>query len=117
MTKSATVLATLFLTLWCGGSRADGPGPADPLTTIMCRDREDPGVGATLVFDLPRKRLVSSSGVGDTILFDDHNVPVNISAAAIEWEVAYNTYTLNRVTLELDVIGRVFFCQLAQRQL
>ena len=49
MTKSATVLATLFLTLWCGGSRADGPGPADPLTTIMCRDREDPGVGATLV--------------------------------------------------------------------
>jgi hypothetical protein len=90
---------------------------ADDLTTVVCRYRENPGTGATLVFDLARQLLVSSSGVGDTILFNDHNVPVHVGAAAIEWEVAYNTYTLNRATLELDVIGQVYFCQLAQRQL
>jgi hypothetical protein len=98
---------------------ADGPGPApppDPLTTIACRDREDPSMGATLVFDLARNLLVSSSNVGNTILFDDHNLRVHVGAAAIEWEVAHNTYTLNRATLELDVIGRVYVCQLMQRQ-
>jgi hypothetical protein len=104
-------------------ARADGPGPLpstpppDPLTTVVCRDREDPSVGATLVFDLARNLLVSSSNVGDTILFGDRNVRVRVNPAAIEWEVAYNTYTLNRATLELDVIGRVYFCQLAQRLL
>jgi len=90
---------------------------AADLTTATCRDREDPSVGATLVFDLGRKRLISSSGIGDTILFHDRDVPVAVSPAAIEWEVAHNTYTLNRVTLELDVIGRVYVCQLAKRQL
>lgn len=98
-------------------ARADGPGPIDPLTTITCRDREDPSAGATLVFDLAEKLLVRSSGSGPTILFDDRNVPVEVTPATIEWEVAHNTYTLSRATLELDVIGRVYFCQLAKRQL
>jgi hypothetical protein len=120
--KFATIFAAAFLAL-SGVAKADGPGPVpvapppDPLTTIVCRDREDPGVGATLVFDLGRNLLVSSSNVGDTILFGDRNVRVHVNPAAIEWEVAYNTYTLNRATLELDVIGRVYFCQLARRQL
>jgi hypothetical protein len=120
--KFATISAAALLAL-STAAKADGPGPApvapppDPLTTIVCRDREDPSVGATLVFDLARSVLVSSSNVGDTILFGDHNVRVHINPAAIEWEVAYNTYTLNRATLELDVIGRVYFCQLAQRLL
>ena len=100
-----------------GSARADGPGPETSPTTLVCRDREDPSVGATLVFDLARKLLVNSSNVGDTILFNDRNVPVRVGAAAIEWEVAHNTYTLNRATLELDVIGRVYMCQLAPRQL
>ena len=90
---------------------------AADLTTVTCRDREDPSVGATLVFDLARQRLVSSSGVGDTILFRDRDVPVRVTAADIEWEVAHNPYRLNRVTLELNVIGRVYVCQLAKRQL
>jgi len=90
----------------CGVARADGPGPSpvapppNPLTTIVCRDREDPSAGATLVFDLARHLLVSSSNVGDTILFNDRNVRVRLSPAAIEWEVAHNTYTLNRATSE-----------------
>jgi hypothetical protein len=45
-----------------------------------------------------------------SILFDDRDLPVRVDAAAIEWEVADNTYTLNRATLELDVIGRVYRC-------
>jgi len=109
----------VLLALWCfgGSASADGPGPADSPTTLICRDREDPSVGATLVLDLARKLLVNSSNVGDTILFGDRNVPVRVGAAAIEWEVAHNTYTLNRATLELDVIGRVYMCQIASRQL
>jgi hypothetical protein len=90
---------------------------AADVTTIACRDREDPSVGATLVFDLGRGLLVSSSGIGDTILFRDRNVPVRVTPAEIEWEVAHNPYRLNRATLELNVIGRVYVCQLAKRQL
>ena len=90
---------------------------AEELTTVACRDREDPSVGATLVFDLGRSLLVSSSGIGDTILLRDQNVPVRVTASAIEWEVAHNPYRLNRATLELSVIGRVYLCQLAKRQL
>jgi hypothetical protein len=113
---------SVLLAFWCldGSANADGPAPsASPAspTTLVCRDREDPSVGATLVFDLARKLLVSSSGVGDTILFGDRDVPVRVDAASVEWEVAHNTYTLNRATLELDVIGRVYMCQLAPRQL
>ena len=80
--RFAALVGVLF-TAWYGIADADAPGPSEPLTTIVCRDREDPSVGA----------------------------------AAIEWEVAHNTYTLNRATLELDVIGRVYVCQRAQRQL
>jgi hypothetical protein len=109
--------AAALLAAWCGGAVADAPGPADPLTTIACRDREDPSAGATLVFDLAKRRLVHSSGSGPTILLDDRDVPVQVNPATIEWEVAHNTYTLSRATLELDVIGRVYFCQLAKRQL
>jgi hypothetical protein len=93
-----------------------GVAAAD-VTAITCRDREDPSVGATLVFDLGRGLLVSSSGIGDTILFRDRDVPVHVTAAEIAWEVAHNPYRLNRVTLELNVIGRVYVCQLAKRQL
>ena len=96
---------------------ADEPPAASPLTTLVCRDREDPSMGATLVFDLGRHRLVRSTDVGATILFDDRDVPVAVNPAAIEWEVAHNTYTLNRATLELDVTGRVFICQIARNQL
>jgi hypothetical protein len=110
--RAVSIAAAIFLALWCRGAAL-----AADLTTATCRDREDPSVGATLVFDLGRKRLISSSGIGDTILFHDRDVPVAVSPAAIEWEVAHNTYTLNRVTLELDVIGRVYVCQLAKRQL
>ena len=115
--KFTIFFASALLALWHGSATADGPGPSEPLTTLVCRDREDPSVGATLVFDLAGKRLVSSSGVGDTILFNDRNVPVRLSPAAIEWEVAHHTYTLNRATLELDVIGRVYVCQIAKNQL
>ena len=74
-------------------------------------------MGATLVFDIGRALLVRSTGSGPTILFDDRNVRVHVDAGTIEWEVAHNTYALNRTTLELDVAGRVYFCQLAPRQL
>lgn len=96
---------------------ADGSPGAGTLTTLACRNREDPTMGATLVFDLGRSRLVQSKGSGPTILFDDHNVPVHVDAATIEWEVAHNTYTLSRATLELDVTGLVFICQIARNQL
>jgi len=105
------VMAISLLALSCRIAMADG------LTTITCRDREDPSVGATLVFDLARKRLVSSSGIGDTILFRDRDVSVHVTDAEIDWEVAHNPYRLDRVTLELNVIGRVYLCQLAKRQL
>jgi hypothetical protein len=106
----ALLLASGLLALSCRAALAD-------VTTITCRDREDPSVGATLVFDLGRALLVSSSGIGDTILFRDRDVPVRVTASAIEWEVAHNPYRLDRATLELDVIGRVYLCQLAKRQL
>jgi len=109
--RSVAGLLSVLLTLSCRIAAADG------LTTITCRDREDPSVGATLVFDLLRQRLVSSSGIGDTILFRDRDVPVRVSASQIAWEVAHNPYRLNRTTLELNVIGRVYLCQLAKRQL
>ena len=111
MRRAVALLAGVLLALSCRIAAADG------LTTITCRDREDPNVGATLAFDLGRGLLVSSSGIGDTILFRDHNVPVRVAAADIEWEVAHNPYRLDRVTLELNVIGRVYLCQLAKRQL
>ena len=109
-------LATAILAMMLFAVGSDEAAADDP-TILACRDREDPSVGATLVFDLARKQLVSSSGVGDTILFNDHHVPVRVSPAAIEWEVAHNTYTLNRATLELDVLGRVYLCQIAKKQL
>ena len=90
---------------------------ADDLTALACRDRQDPGIGATLVFDIGRGRLVRSTGSGPTILFDDRDVPVHVDEAAIEWEVAHNTYTLNRATLELDVLGRVYVCRVVKKQL
>jgi len=107
----AYLIAALLTTACCRTAVADG------LTTITCRDREDPSVGATLVFDLARKRLVSSSGIGDTILFRDRDVPVRVTESEIDWEVAHNPYRLDRVTLELNVIGRVYVCQLGKRQL
>jgi hypothetical protein len=109
--RSIAAALAVLLALWC---RSAAP---DELTTISCRDREDPSVGATLIFDLARKRLVSASGVGDTIWFRDRDVPIAVTPAAITWETAHNTYTLNRVTLELGVAGRVYVCQLAKRQL
>jgi len=69
---------------------ADAVRPSEAYLTITCRDREDPSVGATLVFDLPWQRLVSSSGIGDTILFRDRDVPVRATDAEIGWEVAHN---------------------------
>jgi hypothetical protein len=99
---------------------ADGPAsvpPPDPLTIVVCRDRQDPGIGGTLVLDVGRRRLVRSTNEGPTILFDDANVPLLVTPAMIEWEVAHNTYVLNRATLELNVIGRVYVCQIAPRQL
>ena len=99
---------------------ADKPGPApppDPFVIVICRDRQDPGIGGTLVFDLARRRLVRSTNSGPTILFDDRDVPVRVTPATIEWEVAHNDYVLDRATLELNVLGRVYVCQLAPRQL
>jgi len=99
---------------------ADGPAhapPPDPLTIVVCRDRQDPGIGGTLVLDLGRRRLVRSTNEGPTILFDDANVPLVVTPATVEWEVAHNTYVLNRATLELNVIGRIYVCQIAPRQL
>jgi hypothetical protein len=101
----------LFLPLWSQPTLADDP------VILVCRDRQDPGIGASLVFDLARKRLVRSTNEGPTILFDDRDVPVTVTPGTIEWEVAHNTYTLNRATLELAVIGRIYVCQRAQRQL
>lgn len=111
MRRAAAFFATVLLTLSCRVAAAQG------LTTLACRDREDPSVGATLVFDLARQRLVSSSGIGDTILFRDRDVPVRVTTSEIEWEVAHNPYRLDRVTLELNVIGRVYLCRLAKPQL
>jgi len=113
-TVSVSLAATAFALVLTALS---GIAVAADLTTITCRDRENPSVGATLVFDLARQRLVSSSNIGDTILFRDREVPVRVTAADIEWEVAHNPYRLDRVTLELNVIGRVYLCQLAKRQL
>jgi hypothetical protein len=99
---------------------ADGPPsspPHDPLTILVCRDRQDPGIGGTLVLDVGRRRLVRSTNEGPTIVFDDANVPLVVTPATIEWEVAHNTYVLNRATLELNVIGRIYVCQIAPRQL
>ena len=90
---------------------------ADDPVILVCRDRQDPGIGATLVFDLALKRLARSTNIGPNILFDDHNVPVKVTPGTIEWEVAHNDYVLDRATLELTVIGRVYVCQIAPRQL
>lgn len=111
----AGVLAAVFC---CGVAAADEPGPgASPLTTLVCRDREHPDVGATLVFNLARRRLIDSSGTGGTILFGDGSIPLKMSPAVIEWEAGGNTFWLNRATLELNVINRVFFCQISRNQL
>jgi hypothetical protein len=109
--KWAILLAAAVFALCCRPAAADDP------TILACRDRQDPGIGATLVFDLAHKRLVRSTNEGPTILFDDRDVPVVVTPATIEWEVAHNTYTLNRATLELDVLGRIYVCQIAKRQL
>jgi hypothetical protein len=111
MKLALCLIVGLFLVLCSQRTLAAGP------VTLVCRDRQDPGIGATLVFDLARKRLVRSTNEGPNILFDDHDVPVTVTPGTIEWEVAHNTYTLNRATLELAVIGRVYVCQIAQRQL
>jgi hypothetical protein len=115
--KLATILTSAVLVLVCRAALADEPGAANPLTTLVCRDREDPRVGATLVFNLARKRLIDSSGTGGTILFGDGSLPLKMTPATIEWEAGGNIFWLNRATLELDVIGRVFFCQIARNQL
>ena len=112
----AAVFATLFV-LACAPALADAPGVASPLTTLVCRDRDHPEVGATLVLNLARKRLIDSSGTGGTILFGDGAIPLKMTPAVIEWEAGGNTFWLNRATLELNVINRVFVCQIAQNQL
>ena len=110
--KFATVLVVgLLAASWCR------PAAADDSIILVCRDRQDPGIGGTLVLDIERKRLVRSTNNGPTILFDDHDIPLVVTPGTIEWEVAHNTYTLNRATLELDVLGRVLVCQIAPRQL
>ena len=109
--------AALLLVLGARHAAADGPGPASPLTTLVCRDRERPDVGATLVLNLARKRLIYSSGTGGTILFGDGSLPLKVTPAVIEWEAGGNMFWLNRATLELNVVGRVFFCQIARNQL
>lgn len=109
--------AWLAALLLVSPAAADEVRPSEAYVAITCRDSEDPSVGATLVFDLARQRLVSSSGIGDTILFRDRDVPVRVTPSEIAWEVAHNPYRLNRATLELNVIGRVYLCQLAKRQL
>ena len=111
MKLAAVLVVGLLAASWCRPAGADDP------VILVCHDRQDPGIGATLAFDLERKRLVRSTNEGPTILFDDHNVPVTVTPATIEWEVAHNTYTLNRATLELDVIGRIYVCQRTQKQL
>src|ERR1700729_3536193 len=96
---------------------ADEPPAASPLTTLVCRDRDRPDVGATLVFNLARKRLIDSSGSGGTILFGDGSLPVKMNTGVIEWDAGGNSFLLNRATLELDVANRVFFCRIARNQL
>ena len=111
----------IFVTLLIApvlSAAADEPKAAGPLTaTLVCRDRERPDVGATLVFNLARKRLIDSSGTGGTILFGDGALPLKVTPAAIEWEAGGNTFVLNRANLELDVDGRVFLCQVAKNQI
>ena len=111
------VVFAMLLVLAYLPALADGPGGSNPLTTLVCRDRDHPEIGATLVFNLARKRLIDSSGTGGTILFGDGAIPLKVTPAAIEWEAGGNTFWLNRATLELNVINRVFFCQIAQNQL
>ena len=115
--KSAALLGALIAALPLAQAIADGQPAPDPLTTLVCRDREDPRVGATLVFNLARKRLIDSSGTGGTILFGDGALPLKVTPAMVEWEAGGNTFVLNRATLELDVVGRVFLCQIARNQL
>jgi hypothetical protein len=117
--KLAILLVVLALPLFCEVAAADAPGPQGdaPLTTLVCRYREDPRVGGTLVLNLARKRLIDSSGIGGTILFGDGALPLKVTPAMIEWEAGGNTFWLNRATLELDVDGRVFLCQIARNQL
>ena len=116
--KSAALLAVLTLPLLCQVAAADEPGPgASPVTTLVCRDREDPRVSATLVFNFARKRLIDSAGIGGTILFGDGALPLKMTPATVEWEAGGNTFWLNRATLELDVDGRVFLCQIAKNQI
>jgi hypothetical protein len=114
--RLAAFFAVLALIFLHQVAAADEPG-SDPLTTLVCRDREDPRVGATLVLNLARKRLIDSSGTGGTILFGDGALPLKTSPAQIEWEAGGNTFWLNRATLELNVAGRVFLCQIAKNQL
>ncbi|MFZ2007957.1 MAG: hypothetical protein WB697_14545 [Stellaceae bacterium] len=114
--KLSLLAVPLLLSLPLAQAAADEPAP-DPLTTLVCRDREDPRVGATLVFNLARRRLIDSSGIGGTILFGDGALPLKVTPAMVEWEAGSNTFVLNRATLELDVIGRVFLCQIAKNQL
>jgi hypothetical protein len=110
-------LGTLLISL-VHSAVADEPGPEpSPLTTVACRDRENPRVGATLVFNIARKRLIDSSGSGGTILFGDSSLPVKVTPAVIAWEAGGNAFVLNRATLELDVANRVFVCQIAKNQL
>ncbi|HTW52237.1 MAG TPA: hypothetical protein VME45_10120 [Stellaceae bacterium] len=116
--KFAAVLAVMALPLFCQIATADEPGPpAAPLTTLVCRDRERPEVSATIVLNLVRKRLIDSSGTGGTILFGDSSLPLKVTPAMVEWEAGGNTFWLNRATLELDVNGRVFLCQIAKNQI
>ena len=114
--KLFALTALPFLVLPLAHAAADEEAPG-PLTTLVCRDREDPRVGATLVFNLARRRLIDSSGTGGTILFGDGALPLKMSPAVIEWEAGGNGFSLNRATLELDVAGRVFLCQIARNQL
>jgi hypothetical protein len=116
--KFAAMLAVSTPSLLCQIAVADEPAPpADPLTTLVCRDREDPRIGATIVLNLVRKRLIDSSGTGGTILFGDSSLPLKVTPAMVEWEAGGNTFWLNRATLELDVNGRVFLCQVAKNQI
>ena len=110
-------IASGLLALWCGNASAEEPGSSAALTTLVCRDRDRPDVGATLVFNLARKQLIDSSGSGGTILFGDGALPVKMNTAVIEWETGGNSFLLNRATLELDVANRVFFCRIARNQL
>ncbi len=103
--------------LGCQIAAADEPGTSAALTTLVCRDRDRPDVGATLVFNLARKRLIDSSGSGGTILFGDGALPVKMNTAVIEWDAGGNSFLLNRATLELDVANRVFLCRIARNQL